>query len=135
MLWVTIKIVCPSLLISANNFSNYPYLGAGIFSAFTYFVFSSILHNDIVATLPKSGYAMVFLQIGRVLLGIILIPFLFYWNTVPSLINKILPAWLAAWMLWVTIKIVCPSLWGVCGNYGGVRLRENYFAEYSGVFG
>ena len=69
-----------------NKTVYYPYLGAGIFSVFTYFVFSSILHNDIVATLPKSGYAMVFLQIGRVLLGIILIPFLFYTNS--SLIKR-----------------------------------------------
>ena len=31
-----------------NKTVYYPYLGAGIFSVFTYFVFSSILHNDIV---------------------------------------------------------------------------------------
>lgn len=61
-----------------NGTVYYPYLGAGIFSVFTYFVFSSILHNDIIYTLPKSGYAWIFLKIGRVLLGIILLPFLFY---------------------------------------------------------
>lgn len=64
-----------------NGTVYYPYLGAGIFSVFTYFIFSSILHNDIIAVLPKSAYAWIFLSIGRVLLGIILIPFLFYTNS------------------------------------------------------
>ncbi len=64
-----------------NGTAYYPYLAAGIFSVFTFFVFSSILHNDIVSTLPKSAYAWMFLSIGRVLLGIILLPFLFYTNS------------------------------------------------------
>lgn len=64
-----------------NGTVYYPYLGAGIFSVFTFFVFSSILHNDIIKILPKSAYAWIFLEIGRVLLGLILLPFLFYTNS------------------------------------------------------
>ncbi len=67
--------------IVKNGTVYYPYLGAGIVSVFIYFVFSSILHNDIIAILPKSAYAWIFLFLGRVLLGIILIPFLFYTNS------------------------------------------------------
>lgn len=67
--------------IMNNGTVYFPYLGAGIFSVFTYFVFSSILHNDIISILPRSGYAWAMLEIGRVLLGIILLPFLFYANS------------------------------------------------------
>lgn len=64
-----------------NGTVYYPYLMAGIFSAFTYFVFSSILYNDLIETLPRSAYAWMLLAIGRVLLVIILIPFLYYTNS------------------------------------------------------
>ena len=64
-----------------NGTVYYPYLMAGIFSAFTYFIFASILCNDLVATLPHSAYAWMLLLIGKGLLGIILIPFLFYANS------------------------------------------------------
>ena len=59
----------------------YPYLAAGIFSVFTYFVFASILQNDLVKTLPKSAYAWVLLTIGKGLLAIILLFFLIYANS------------------------------------------------------
>ena len=42
--------------IVSNGSVYYPYLAAGIFSVFTYFVFASILHNDIVKLVPKSAY-------------------------------------------------------------------------------
>lgn len=64
-----------------NGTVYYPYLMAGIFSVSTFFVFSSILYNDLIKTLPRSAYAWVMLSIGRVLLGIILIPFLYYANS------------------------------------------------------
>lgn len=64
-----------------NGTVYYPYLMAGVFSAFTYFIFASILCNDLVATLPHSAYAWMILLIGKGLLGIILIPFLFYANS------------------------------------------------------
>ncbi len=76
--------ILPKLALTGvvkNGAVYYPYICAGIFSVFTFFVFSSILHNDIIATLPKSAYAWALLQIGRVLLGIILLPFLFYTNS------------------------------------------------------
>ena len=59
----------------------YPYIAAGIFSVFTFFIFSSILRNDVISILPHSAYAWMLLQIGRVLLAIILLPFLFYTNS------------------------------------------------------
>ncbi len=64
-----------------NGTVYYPYLMAGIFSAFTWFVFSSILCNDLMMKLPRSAYAWMMLSIGRVLLGLILIPFLYYANS------------------------------------------------------
>lgn len=67
--------------VMKNGVIYYPYIGAGIFSVFTYFIFSSILHNDIISLLPKSAYAWVLLQIGRGLLGVILLPFLYYTNS------------------------------------------------------
>lgn len=67
--------------VVSNGTVYFPYFGAGIFSVFTYFVFTSILHNDIIKTLPRSAYAWMMLEIGRVLLGIILLPFLFYANS------------------------------------------------------
>ncbi len=67
--------------IMSNGTVYFPYFGAGIFSVFTFFIFSSIIHNDIIKILPRSGYAWVMLQIGKGLLGIILLPFLFYANS------------------------------------------------------
>lgn len=67
--------------VMKNGSIYFPYMGAGVFSVFIWFVFSSILHNDIVDTLPKSAYAMVLLMIGKVLLALIILPFLFYTNS------------------------------------------------------
>lgn len=64
-----------------NGTVYFPYLGAGVFSVFTYFVFSSILHNDIIGILPHSMYVWTLLQVGRVLLGFIMLGFLFYTNS------------------------------------------------------
>lgn len=76
--------VLPKLALTGvikNGTVYFPFLGAGVFSVFTYFIFASILHNDLMATLPHSGYAWIMLQIGKYLLGIILLPFLFYANS------------------------------------------------------
>lgn len=67
--------------VVSNGTIYYPYLISGMFSAFTYFVFSSILHNDLMKTLPKSGYAWMLLMIGKGLLAIILLFFLIYTNS------------------------------------------------------
>lgn len=67
--------------VVSNGTVYYPYLVACIFAACTYFVFSSIISNDLIHTLPHAAYAWVFLEIGRVLLGLILLIFLSYANS------------------------------------------------------
>ena len=67
--------------IRKNGSTYFPYVGISIFAMFTYFVFDLILKNDIMRTLPKGTYALVLVEIGFVLLGIIMIPFLYYTNS------------------------------------------------------
>ena len=67
--------------IIQNGRTYCPYIITCVFSAFTFFIFSSILHNDLSKSLPRSVYAWMMLMIGQILLGIILIPFLFYANS------------------------------------------------------
>lgn len=67
--------------IRRNGSAYGPYIMAGAFSVFAFFVFSSILNNDIMETLPHSGYAWAMMQIGQVLLGLILLPFIIYTNS------------------------------------------------------
>ncbi len=67
--------------ITGNGNVYYPYLAAGIFSVFTYFVFASILYNDLIKTLPRSAYAWMMLTIGKGLLACILLGFLIYANS------------------------------------------------------
>ena len=45
--------------IMANGMVYYPYIVAGIFSVFTFFVFSSISYNDITDVLPYAPNALV----------------------------------------------------------------------------
>jgi putative ABC transport system permease protein len=67
--------------LKKNRSAYFPYILAGIFSVFIFFAFSSILKNDIVKTLPHSAYAWALMQVGQVLLGLILLPFLIYTNS------------------------------------------------------
>ncbi len=67
--------------IRKNGSVYFPYIGAGIFAMFTYFVFDLILKNDVMRTLPKGAYALMLVQIGFGLLGLIMIPFLYYTNS------------------------------------------------------
>ncbi len=67
--------------IKKNRITYFPYLLAGMFSVFTFFVFSSIFYNDLMLKLPHSGYLLVLMGIGMFLLGLILIPFLLYVNS------------------------------------------------------
>ena len=67
--------------INGNGNVYYPYLAAGVFSVFTYFVFASILYNDLIKTLPRSAYAWMMLTIGKGLLACILLGFLIYANS------------------------------------------------------
>ncbi|HHV11573.1 MAG TPA: hypothetical protein GXX75_14975 [Clostridiales bacterium] len=78
------KGVIPRLAVNGilKNGSTYlPYLGISIFSIFTFFVFDLILKNDVMKTIPRAGYALMLMTIGFVLLGIIMIPFLYYTNS------------------------------------------------------
>lgn len=72
------KLACKGIVSNKNVY--YPYLAAGIFSVFTYFIFASILHNDIIKMMPKSAYMWVLLELGKGLLSIILLIFLIYAN-------------------------------------------------------
>lgn len=67
--------------IIRNGNVYFPYLAAGIFSVFTYFVYVSILKNDIIKLLPRSSYAWMMLRIGKSLLVFILTLFLIYANS------------------------------------------------------
>ena len=67
--------------IFRNGNVYFPYLAAGIFSVFTYFVYVSILKNDIIKILPRSSYAWMMLRIGKSLLVVILMLFLIYANS------------------------------------------------------
>ncbi|MCM1193854.1 MAG: FtsX-like permease family protein [Butyrivibrio sp.] len=67
--------------IRKNGSTYFPYIGVSIFAMFTYFVFDLIMQNNVMWTLPKAVYAIVFLEIGFVLLGLIMVPFLYYTNS------------------------------------------------------
>ncbi len=58
-----------------NKETYIPYIGAGIFSVFLYFVFLLISNNDIMYTLPRASYVMVLMLLGSWLLAVILILF------------------------------------------------------------
>lgn len=67
--------------IRKNASTYFPYIGVSSFAMFTYFVFDLILRNDVMYTLPKGAYAVMLISIGFGLLGIIMVPFLYYTNS------------------------------------------------------
>lgn len=67
--------------ILKNGSTYLPYLGISIFAIFTFFVFDLILNNEVMSTLPRAAYAQMLMMIGFVLLGIIMVPFLYYTNS------------------------------------------------------
>ena len=67
--------------IIKNGSTYLPYIGISIFAIFTFFVFDLIINNDVMETLPRAGYAKVLMLIGFILLGIIMVPFLYYTNS------------------------------------------------------
>ncbi len=67
--------------IKKNSITYFPYMLAGIFSVFSFFVFSSIISNDLMNDLPHSSYLAILMAIGLFLLGVILVPFLLYSNS------------------------------------------------------
>lgn len=76
--WLLPKLAWRGLVTNRNV--SYPYLAAGIFSVFVYFVLASILRNDIMMLLPRSSYAWAMLNMGKGLLSMILLFFLIYAN-------------------------------------------------------
>lgn len=64
--------------VKQNQMVYRPYLMACFFSVFSYYLFSSLLHNDLMERLPKAAYAWLMLTIGKGLLSVILLLFLFY---------------------------------------------------------
>lgn len=67
--------------IRKNGSIYFPYIGVSIFAVFTYFVFDLILKNDLMYTLPRGVYAVMLVTIGFGLLGLIMVPFLYYTNS------------------------------------------------------
>lgn len=67
--------------IRKNGSTYFPYIGVSIFALFTYFVFDLIQRNDVMMTVPKGAYAAALVMIGFVLLGLIMVPFLYYTNS------------------------------------------------------
>lgn len=67
--------------IRKNGSTYLPYVGVCIIAMFTYFVFDLILNNKIMASIPKAAYATMLMYIGFFLLGIIMVPFLYYTNS------------------------------------------------------
>lgn len=64
--------------VRQNGLLYRPYLMACLFSVFSYYLFSSLLHNDLMERLPKAAYAWIMLSIGKGLLAFILLLFLLY---------------------------------------------------------
>ncbi len=64
--------------VRQNKLVYRPYLMACFFSVFSYYLFASLLHNDLMGRLPKAAYAWMMLSIGKGLLSIILLLFLLY---------------------------------------------------------
>lgn len=64
--------------VKQNRLVYRPYLLACFFSVFSYYLFSSLLHNDLMGRLPKAAYAWLMLSIGKGLLSVILLLFLLY---------------------------------------------------------
>lgn len=67
--------------IRKNGVVYLPYILTTSFSIALLFIFSCITKNPLLENVPHSGYAVMLLMIGKVLLGMILIPFLFYTNS------------------------------------------------------
>ncbi len=77
-------IILPKLAITGmqkNSVIYLPYLLTYAFSTAIYFIFEAILDNKLLKTIPYSDYMLVLMMVGKVLLALILIPFLFYTNS------------------------------------------------------
>ena len=78
------KVLLPKMAVTGirKNAGMYlPYILTTSFSAAVYLIFSCIIQNKMLESAPYAMYLMMLLQIGKVLLGLILLPFLFYTNS------------------------------------------------------
>lgn len=64
--------------VKQNKLVYRPYLMACFYAVFSYYLFASLLHNDLMERLPKAAYAWMMLSIGKGLLSVILLLFLLY---------------------------------------------------------
>ncbi|MCQ4935258.1 ABC transporter permease [Anaerotignum propionicum] len=67
--------------IRKNGIVYFPYILTSAFSVCIFFIFNCIINNEFLKNVPHAEYVWLLLQIGNVLLGFILIPFLFYTNS------------------------------------------------------
>ncbi len=77
-------ILLPKLAVTGirkNGIVYLPYILTTAFSVCVFFIFNCIIKNDFLKNVPHAAYVMALLEIGKVLLGIILVPFLFYTNS------------------------------------------------------
>lgn len=77
-------IILPKMAVTGirkNGIVYFPYILTTAFSVCVFFIFSCIINNDFLHNVPHADYMWILLQIGNVLLGIILVPFLFYTNS------------------------------------------------------
>lgn len=77
-------ILLPKMAVTGirkNGIVYFPYILTTAFSICVFFIFSCIINNDFLQKVPHAAYVWALLQVGNVLLGIILVPFLFYTNS------------------------------------------------------
>lgn len=67
--------------IKKNGIVYGPYILTTAFSIAIFFIFSAIANNDLMKTVPYADYVQMMMGIGEFLLGVILVPFLFYTNS------------------------------------------------------
>ncbi len=76
--------ILPKLAVTGirkNGIVYIPYILTTSFAICVFFIFSCIIKNQMLNEIPYAGYALMLLEIGKWLLGIIIIPFLFYTNS------------------------------------------------------
>ena len=64
--------------IRKNKVVYLPYILTMALAVAVFFMFGCMISNKMLANVPYAGYMLMLLQIGRVLLAIMLVPFLFY---------------------------------------------------------
>ena len=67
--------------IRKNKVVYLPYILTMALAVAVFFMFGCMISNKMLANVPYAGYMLMLLQIGRVLLAIMLVPFLFYTNS------------------------------------------------------